>query len=1387
MSDQNRELVNPVKTIDGKPIDSSVVQIDADTIDVGPQRYRLEGFNAPETAKWKSGVFIPPQYVGDRTEEFVNRIATEGEFTNLKEVRRDPAFKNRIIARQETELGDDLGSVLTRLGIVSTSNFSKPEDVGGTVELGAAEQMFSTVAAQNKLLQIAKEKQEYDAKMGVQYVPAQQAANSKEFAAIRKSVGTVAAAKAAEEIERLQNVLLTESMSDITRKDLEKKLQQEKSNLLIASILPDTIKSAAYVPGDRTEMNKAKGFVNQVLSSWNNATLEIKRGLGGILQIAGDEGGWDYLSKQGKRISNDAAWEQGELADVLNQLEDINTTDGPIKTVGDTGMWLVNNIASTIPLVGAMMGTSMVAGPMAGLAVGALPLSGSIYDNQPEGQKDAALALVMGTGGAVLERLGIEGVFLKNNILTKAGIEEATDLMLQKAGGTITREQAKEQVLKSTQKELVELARQSAKLADEQIGTIQTALRTSRVLFKGGVEGGTEIMQSLGEMVGATGQWNLDARHQKDFYEQLLNAGIAGTAIGATLGGIGESVDAARWHAVADGFKENNQSLSDKQAVSRYIMNEQVRNPGSYAWAYDENGEFDPTQFNTESAANFFREIETGFDINKDVPKKTNVEGVKALFSDPLRLARGLGDTIGRSFIREDGGVNKYRSILRSIIMGDVLPGTNYSGFKRALLGKYSSHVDTAEQLASNMGVAPEKGAQLWREAYSKYYNKNTGQLEIPDSDPNKQQLETFFADTLSMLNTMRRDADTYAIGHNLVPTLEQLMAAGTVRYDGLSKNKDKVMGLMMSRGASRYEANKAVEDILSMNRERAIRGKEAFHKYDIMNDPSLSKDVFEDNYFKALEDTKERFAAKVAHHRYLGENGETISNLLKLAKDNGEFKNEQEFLDTAQEAKDWFDITRGEYNNIDSEFLDKLSTWGTTLPMLAYLGKAGISSFPEVAMSVLGTRGEHVTKQLGSYWKNLINELRYDWVKGNMLGLSFVGISRLREHPDHKVQDKANKLEAKLAALNEQDNPSKYNEIQQEVKKLHQDVFGRSLYEYLGYTEQGYNAQSKFEYADGRARKAMQLFAKMTGLRAQTDATRIAAVTTATDTMLSMLESLRPAPMEKLMSGQGLSKDQFQSMKMLEGYGLDVPYVIGMLQRDPDLAKRFEDSSMKEFADYFNSSKEHQYFRDNVLSSISNMVDSKVVNPQAHNIPKYYHDPRFRIITTMTRFIAGLTSTVLPRLYRDYIKDGNVGMRYQAFSIIVGALAMSVLANALKDELAYGEESPYVNGLAKHMQRTVYGAGLLGRYEALVDGVMPLYQDNRPDPTKDPLGFVWDVAKDNSPPLGWADRLLVAASAGSEGDWDKAGLQALRAAPIIGSFPGTAKDVVSKFNEKED
>jgi len=399
------------------------------------------------------------------------------------------------------------------------------------------------------------------------------------------------------------------------------------------------------------------------------------------------------------------------------------------------------------------------------------------------------------------------------------------------------------------------------------------------------------------------------------------------------------------------------------------------------------------------------------------------------------------------------------------------------------------------------------------------------------------------------------------------------------------------------------------------------------------------------------------------------------------------------------------------------------------------------------------------------------------------------LGISMMRETADAKLNNKLDRLYEEATSPKTKD--SRLKEIETEVSDLHQRLFGRSIFHRAGFAETGFDAANKFEYQDSigsTSRKMMGRYASLITLRAQTDANRMAVLSIAGDIMggqLRILSLVNPDIRENAFSsGRGLTKEQQQALTELQQYGIDVHSTLEMLDKAPQLMP-FDYSFTN--ADVSNS-PELKRLQDHVFTALGNFVDARVVNPQPHNTPKIYNDPRWKAITLMGKFMATAHAVILPRLYKQYLLEGNAGMKYSAFATIAGALVVSSLMNTLKDFLSYDEDkdNPFLKTSAKKAQRAVNASGLIGQFEKITDKLSPVIPSSGPKFTNDPVGWGVDKIKDSSPVASWTAKAVGGTSELLAGNTEKGAKQLVRAAPVIGSFPRLAKDFVSAFKENE-
>lgn len=1401
-----------VKTVDGKAIDAPLRNVDADTLaGEGKERYRLEGFNAPETGKFQRGIFIPGEVAGDRTQSVVNRLAQAGGYTELTPTGKTDAY-GRKVAAQTNEAGQNLGNTLTALGVAPVNRYTSLDAIRDMTTQDALKAIAPELGAKDPMIKIAREEHERRVKESggnPLFVPRAQVANEVQYAAIKGAVGVKALSEAVKEIERIEGLLADPTLADSSRAKLNDMLEKARDAAFLAGTVPDFVSNVGIRKGDRTIMNQA---YDQLGTTWDHAILDVKKQGYGLLQMVGEEAKWEWLAGQGAAGVTRQKVAQGSLPDTLNSFRDVPGSDS-WDTITNAATYAGNLVAGTLPMMSVLMASALVSGPGAvGFALSAAPASllytGGYYADQPDDKKNSALAISAGIASAALDRVGLEGM-MGHNIFSAVGRKEVLAKMTAPGGKFAGDLAGAEAALKdASKKAIIEFSEGGVEFAVKQYASKQAkiaALRSVGVAALG--EAGTESAQQLLEMIAKTGEVDPDQRYEKGFYDALLDAAVGGGLMGGGFHSVGTAMEVAQWGSAANALKQYEGTISDNmmfKAHNRSLSESGGARPGT-----------------VEGATSVFEALNKLRDIS--VPPKESAElsglegapgywnGFMSVVRDPISFFRQFGNTTVKSLRKTDGSFKMYLPVLKSLMTTGVLNGDSYDGFKQRIIGEM--HTMSADNLASILKTDTNKVNTMLRDAWQNTWS--TG-ATLDTTNPTNAALQNWKDSADAAIEKVKGILNDLHFDTSNIKVDDSAFVDAAIDFKHIRANETRIIDSLRERGVSVRRAREAVADLTSGDKLRMSAAKEFMLANGIFRDPRLN-DLFEPNVMNAFENYKAHLANQVASDLYLGPNGSNIAKLLHLAKENGEFEgNEMEYRRTVQNAKDWYDITQGNFRSLEKyPNIEKMLGWGVTATMLASLGKAAFSSFPEIAMSTLGTPGHKVVSQLAEAAGTLIDEIRNDVNKGVSFSTASVGIAYARNTPDVRAMKELEKLEEAHVALGSDPNTTaedwaKHAKL---VKKFHKKHLGRSLLERLGYNDSGYNSQARFETNTANMKNTMRIFSSFILLRAMTDATRIGALGVSADILNTRLATLLAIPeyerFGRLSKLEDLTVDQYQSIKELEQWGMDVPKTMDIITKlnkaDPvkleELMFSLANGQPADISEGKAKAMQTEALFDalgeggiervlradvkqleqEVMNTIRNMTNERVVQPNTANMPKYYHDPRLRVLTTMTRFVGTMTAVVLPRLYRNYIKDGSAGMRYQAFCTMAMAVFFAHFANLLKDVLAYGDdESPYIKSNVKKFQRDIYGSGILGRAESLVDMAAPLYPNKKPDPTEKPFSYAYATAKDAMAPLSWSDRAVRAMYNLGTGNTEQGVKQAVRSMPVVGSYPIVA-DVASK------
>jgi hypothetical protein len=1086
---------------------------------------------------------------------------------------------------------------------------------------------------------------------------------------------------------------------------------------------------------------------------------------------------------------------QGDLPATLGSIRDIDTESGTWRTITDSATYAGNLIAGTLPMLALLTASTVgsavaLPGGVAALAMSTMPAavlySGQFFADQADDKKNPGLALSAGISAATLDRLGLAGMLKGGNIFNRVGRDEVVKTMIANSGGKMAVAEAEKILAQASKKTILETAGAGAEFASKHYASKQAAYAAVRELgVDVALESATESGQTLLEMIATSGEIDPNIRYEKQFHQSLIDAAIGG---GLMAGGISvgkTAIEMAQWGSAAHALKAYEGQMNDAQAFQ--AQQKELHELGGTAG----------TPFgvlSTQDALQKVRDIaSTGIEpgLHEMTGLPGNWNGFMSIVKDPVRMLRGLGATTVRNMRKANGELKFYSNILKAIMQPGILPGDSFDGFRQRIISEWQT--TDAATLATKIGRPEAAVNTMLRESWQTAWSKGGvvgGSPEMDQIQSWKDEVDKVAAQATTVMSELGYDTSKLA-------KLDSVFIDAAINPQLIARNEGRIVSTMTANGASGRVARQAVSDMTSGNRDSIQNAKNLMEQHGVFSDPALN-DLFEPNVFGAFEQFKHRVATDASQKIYLGDNGDFLAKLIHRAHAAGEFSSEHEYNDTVQNAQDFYKIATGTYNTLEKyPAIEKILGWGTTLMMLASLGKATFSSLPESAMATMGTSGHKVGAQLKENVRAFFEEYRSDINKGISHSVSLAGLSWARSTPNgraqvelQKLKDEADELDARNPASV---SPAEMEVFSKKVKKFHKKYLGRSLFERLGFNDSGYNVQAKFETDTANMKKTMQVFASLIGLNAITNSTRIAVLSMGADILNTRLHDLLSIPAEgrreALRHGTGLTNGQFQGLREMQSWGMDVEKVLGLLTQtqltsQEDLDMVLNDIAVKDNTRMPTGSPVQQ-LRDELSMSLRNMVNQRATNPQIANLPKYYHDPRLRIFTAMTRFVASMTANLLPRLYVDYIKNGSTGMRYQAFVTMAMGITFAYMANMLKDILSYGDdENPYLKGNVKAAQRALYGSGLLGRGEAVVDTFVPLYDTRKADPTEDPITYAYQSFRNSAPLVSWGDRVVGAMYDLSTGKTEQGVKKAVKSMPLVGSFPIAAKTAADLTKE---
>ena len=1385
---QKDEKITPTGAV--PPIGASLFT-DADTfLDERGVPVRIQAGNAPETGKLAGGtgprgtgpgaIYIPGQVGGERTKQAVQDIATNQGFNKTVYTGKKDNY-GRPLGDKANAQGELLSDYLTKTGVYNINGFTQDNTVRDVMNTQVSMKLMPDIAAKEpgvvaaKIIRDANNKEIRE--QGVNPLRAKRETfNEVEFRGLTDLYSNKGINDAKDNIKYLQDKLAT-AKTDDARAKIEGEIAVEKLRLQDVATTAQTFGGPMTRTAGRDMFNNS---LNPLSDSWDTGVRNIEKGLAGVGDMVGTKTGWDGLKEQASAWKYRKDLEEQGAAKTLSSYKEVNS-------IGDGVEYVGNLLMSSAPQILMQTAGNLVTGGL-GTAASAAVYAGGAWNEQPEKNKNATLAIGTGVFAAVVDQLGIEKVLggkMGGTIASKADRAKLADAAV-KTGKYKTQGEAMKAIDDMAAREVTQFASDAKEMARQQLRAKENVMRIvgSGTRTAGG-EGMGEVLQEALGAWGATGNFNaLQAADKmtyldwRDLENRLIESAVGGAVAGGTIGTSSGVKQTLNW-AIEKNLKED--YAKDLSSTVQYNQANRDRVKSGDAFGFIDNAD----------AAQKFREA----DIDGHLP--SNPMGpsfelpalqeagrgsistrVKEVFNDPWSVFRGAANTAIRSTTKKDGTPRVILPAILSMVSGSGhLQGAHYSRAVKEMSGRWKG--EDLDQLASTMSVPKHIANERVRTALD-YFEKNS---ELPEG-PEYVQVNRFLENQEAIRQDMVKEARALGIK---VPHIDSI----TSMFRGLDGNKNLGLADITSKNraiitqeyasaepAFKNDLQEAMNNLRSSNKDVASTARHWLMEKGVISNPNL-KELFDTDPFDSANSAKADLAYQIAQKQYWGKNGDTIGKALVLAWNRGEFDSKEEFYETAHMLDRIRQVTTGEFHTMDNapKWLNKAYSWGTSLTVFSVLTKTAITAQIETVISTLGHNGDAFNKHAMTYAGELKNNLKSD-INLAASGLAAkMGINMVRKVANHKDLKKIDEIDAKM--FSDYTTPDERAGLQKEIDALFQKNFHRTMLEHLGYNSNEASL-SRYGTAEGSGfnhGKAMNAFAQIIQLKNVTDAQRMGVIAGVPDVVMGQLSTLMDIPnLETAISTRKLTNEQAQAINQLTDNGFDVFGLLGYL-------KKSQDTSPTAFQDFImGADPELEALRKSTMSAIGNYVDKHIVDPDAANTPLLYNSPWLRPLTTLKKFTATANAVIIPRLYKEYIKEGNLSMKYDAFATMMMALLMAHATNAAKDLLSWGDEDKHDKKLnsAKKAQRDLYSSGLLGPLNAIplvsAADLAPVFSDKGTLTRAagalangDPLKAGREVLEAASPVFGWATQPYDAVKAVSNGEYQKAAQKIADASPAGG------------------
>ena len=988
---------------------------------------------------------------------------------------------------------------------------------------------------------------------------------------------------------------------------------------------------------------------------------------------------WNSAEKSFYMLENTAAGFSAWAGDLANSdsLKDwgdewVAETQEDLMNAGyTTDMWSVRNpldaarfIGNTIvqygPQLGVIYGGALaggaagsfvpIVGNVAGAAIGATSTAfvlavSSVYQDQPEGEKDPLTASGIAMAIALVDRLGLaKSMDIGKNAFTREGREDLLSKLDTKYNGKKSKKELEEII----DGETIEVLKEAG-LSLQQASAKQLVAKkdfkdlVKRLGARAGIEGATEAVQEAIQAVGIAGTTSRELDYEKLFYT-MIEAGTIGSIVGGAFAVPGELK--LRDRVNRELWENTEETESERSIFSIAEQEARERNNGKKLSVNDRRIQIKSELIKNKSKLDLKEDT-------KNIPEGSRWLETLGLATNPKRALQNFRNFALSKVAKKDGTSNRFMQEFNAMIGTTfrIFGGNTVTAEQKGLHSRWSSLIKGEEQLMKDLNVDANgiydlilKPESEIKTTLTEDQQNSLNELKTQLSLLSAQVAEEIKARKLGneMQFKITEDfffnpfhIDARAIDDNF-KTLLMTGPGYTSPSTGARRTRSERKGIIRSRKVTEEEAD-AIIDAIETGR-LSTEQRQILKKVGVFNNPAYNKYVSK-NLRDNIDNVLDSLARDIAVTTRFGRKGEIVSYLLRRAKANGEIT-EEERMKFSMMTLDYLAMVRGDYRPIKNKRIRWAQDTALFASTLTYMDTNFFANMGEMTYGLIGLD----RKQMWRY----IKDTGVMFFKGlgtniNVLtkGKLSKGPKRLRDIDDIRAQ---RLVEAGILSPSADD-----------ISVL-----------------EGVNTQSRFY------KKMTIILYKLNLVENQTMAIRAARAAASWDILSRLIGVVKQDRDRGFITPNGR-----WALDNLNYYGLDVDFLINTMVEIDESGGVLNEADVLNDADFLNNTLDHntiEALRNQFQIGITNFTDEFSVRPEPGSSPRWLEDPHFALFTQFTRFISHLTANVIPRTWDNYIKKGPPGMSYNVYRSIVGAYFLAMLSQLMKDYMVYGERAPWLD-----------------------------------------------------------------------------------------------------------